>query len=107
MTAGVVLAEQRIALRTEIRFRGARRIVPAVLLFAALLSQLCIRVEIIRAGYRLEEIRSATIQNDARLRELRYRYAEATSPTVILEQAKRRLGVEPTAPQQIRRITGR
>lgn len=102
--AGMLLAEQHIVPRSEQRFRTAKRIVPAALLFTALLAQLCVRLEIVRAGYQLEEYRARATQSDTTLRELRYKYAITTSPSTLGDMAKKRLEFERTPPQRIRKM---
>ena len=81
-----------------------RRVRIAGMLFLVLLLQIWIRVEIIQAGYRLEEVRTAALKQDAQLRELKFEYAAKASPSVVRDRAQKELGLRPMLPQAIRKV---
>lgn len=77
---------------------------PPLCVFFCLLLQIWIRIEIIRAGYRLEELRTMVLKNDVLKRELSFQYASAASPALIAEQAKKHLALEAIPPQRMRKL---
>ena len=104
-----VLSNQEIAPRvsgrgSEARSTGFRRLVPALLVFLALVLEVWVRITILHTSYELEEVRSAALKSDARLRQLRFEIAQMTSPQELRVRAKDELGLKDTAPQRIRRF---
>lgn len=75
-----------------------------MLLFVVLVIQLSVRICILEKGYRLEELRRETLQNDAHLRQRRLDYAFMSRPTNLARSAERRLGMTNLTPQQIRKL---
>ena len=103
---GGVLATQRISVRAPRRSRGHSllRVVPAVLMFFALAAQLYVRLEVVAASYRLEQLRATALRNDARLRELRLQKAERSSPAELTQRANFELSMVAVPPQRVRRV---
>ncbi len=82
-----------------------RRVLPAAVLFCALLFHLFVRIQIIHAGYRLHAAREGALKLDRQSRELHSILAEATCPKKILERAEKELGLTITPPQRMRTVT--
>jgi cell division protein FtsL len=77
----------------------------AVFLFVSLLGQLTVRVQYMELGYALEASRAEALKYDARYRELKVEQALLTRPTRLTEMANNKIGLEPTSPQQVRRVS--
>ena len=75
------------------------------MLFVVLASQLGLRVYITEKGYEIERMRMIALANDTELRELDFTYALKTRPNELIKRAEGRLGVEPLAPYQIRKVS--
>ncbi len=82
-----------------------RRLFAPGLLFSVLLFQLWVRLTHVEHGYRLEELRSVSLKNDAQLREKRLEYAYYTRPDFLRKLAHQRLELEPLQPQRIRSLS--
>lgn len=105
--AAGTLAQQQILPRhgSEVRRTRLRRLIPALLVFCALVAEVSVRISILHMSYELEESRSAALKNDARLRQLRFEVASLTGPSELAERAKKNLGLGATAPQRVRRMS--
>lgn len=99
-----------------VRFRGnsssierdqarTRVMAPAVTLFIVLCLQLGVRIAIIAQGYQLEAMRNQLLENDKSLRHYRLQYAVKTSPERLAGEARQRLGMIPSRPQQLRKLS--
>ena len=98
-----VLEQQSIEPRLRPMLLRMRYLLPALLVVLATGTELWVRIETLHAGYRLEELRSVVLKNDAHLRDLKSTYARLASPQAVEQRAKA-LGLGRTAPQQIRRM---
>ncbi len=86
------------------RDRNLARIIPASLIFLALITELWVRIEILRTGYVLETFRASALKNDVLLRDLNSQYALYTSPARISNRAQENFSLRPTTPQRVRRL---
>jgi len=82
-----------------------KRLIPPALLFATLLLQLSIRVQIIESGYEVERLRSSALKKDAELRRLRLELALATTPRLVSEAAEQRLHMGTVTPERVRAVS--
>jgi hypothetical protein len=98
-------ASRRTPKREVSIFSGLRRFLAPSLLFSVILFQLWVRLTHLEHGYRLEELRSVSLKNDAQLREKRLEYAYYTRPDLLRELARQRLALEPLQPQRIRSLS--
>ncbi len=72
--------------------------------FSLLLVKLFVRLEILDMSYKIEHARNELISQDALYRELKAHRAIDANPRKIIEEARLKLNLRPTTPQQIRRI---
>jgi hypothetical protein len=86
-------------------FSLTKGLVFAGLVFLLLLCKLFIRLEILDMSYKIEHARNELISQDALLRELKARRAVEANPRKVTEDAKIKLQLRPTTPQQIRKIS--
>ena len=77
------------------------------MLFCALAFQLCIRVEIINSGYEVQYLQKAALEQDSRLRSLRYQHATLNRPSRISKSASGKLALNSLRPQQLRKVVFR
>jgi hypothetical protein len=100
----VLVVESARAPGTTSGFSGTKGLVFVGVVFALLLCKLFIRLEILDMSYQIENVRNELISSDAYHRELKAERAIRANPRKITEEARRKLDMRPTMPQQIRRI---
>jgi len=99
-----VAAQRGAAAKDRLKRRFLRRVLPFGCLFITLLFQLCVRVQMVHAGYRVYDLRTKALQHDNELRSLNARLAVATTPKNLVSRAQRELRLQVTPPQRIRSI---
>src|SRR5262249_9132649 len=104
----LTLQQQFVVPKARVHAQRPRRklahLLPPIFLFAALLLQLIIRIEITERGYTLESLREEALKADNELRTLRLQLALVTTPTRLTDVAEQKLGMNPLCPQRVRQI---
>ena len=102
---GQPIRVRKVAPQSHLSVSRRKLLLSMSLLFIVLAAQLGLRVYITERGYEIERMRMIALANDTELRELDFTYALKTRPNELIKQAQSRLGVEPLAPYQIRKVS--
>lgn len=81
---------------------GAGELVPALILFSAILFLLWLRIENISLQYDLESQHSRSLELDSQLRQVRLDYAYETRHNYLKEKAESELGLVSRNSQEVR-----
>ena len=102
---GQPIRVRKIAPQSQVYVSRRKLLLSLSMLFIVLATQLGLRIYITEKGYEIERMRMVALANDTELRELDFTYALKTRPNELIKQAEARLGVEPLAPYQIRKVS--
>lgn len=92
------------AVHAASNFSVSKSLIFVGVVFGLLLCKLFIRLEIMDMSYKIENARNELVSNDALFRELKAKRAIEANPRKISEDARKKLNLRPTTPQQIRRV---
>ena len=102
---GQPIRVRKVAPQVQSNVSRRKLLLSMSMLFVVLAAQLGLRVYITGRGYEIERMRMIALANDTELRSLDLGYALKTRPNELIKRAQDRLGMEPLAPYQIRKVS--